>query len=68
MELFRTISPNGGSISAIHDTRATSYGGSPQQSSACPSSGTATSTRRIPARASTRVHWKEPNGSTRNGI
>src|SRR3974390_3725949 len=30
MELFRTISPNGGSISAITDTRATSfYGGSP---------------------------------------
>ncbi len=30
MEFFRTISPNGGSISAITDTRATSfYGGSP---------------------------------------
>src|SRR5271170_5632437 len=30
MELFRTISPNGGSISAITDTRASSfYGGSP---------------------------------------
>ena len=30
MELFRTISPNGGSISAITDTRAGSfYGGSP---------------------------------------
>ena len=30
MELFRVISPNGGSISAITDTRASSfYGGSP---------------------------------------
>ena len=30
MELFRTISPNGGSVSAIKDTRSTSfYGGSP---------------------------------------
>jgi hypothetical protein len=30
MELFRTISPNGGSFSAVTDTRATSfYGGSP---------------------------------------
>ena len=30
MELFRTISPNGGSISATTDTRASSlYGGSP---------------------------------------
>jgi hypothetical protein len=30
MELFRVISPNGGSVSAITDTRATSfYGGSP---------------------------------------
>ena len=31
MELFRTISPNGGSISAIHDARNTAYGASPHQ-------------------------------------
>jgi hypothetical protein len=31
MELFRTISPNGGSLSAIHDARNTAYGGSPHQ-------------------------------------
>jgi hypothetical protein len=31
MELFRTISPNGGSISAIQDTRNTAYGFSPCQ-------------------------------------
>ncbi|MCW3476668.1 cytochrome P450 [Limobrevibacterium gyesilva] len=29
MELFRTISPNGGSISAITDARQSAYGGSP---------------------------------------
>jgi hypothetical protein len=32
MELFRTISPNSGSISAIHDARTSSYGASPQDS------------------------------------
>jgi hypothetical protein len=31
MELFRTISPNGGSISAIQDARNTAYGSSPHQ-------------------------------------
>lgn len=31
MELFRTISPNGGSISTIHDARNSQYGASPHQ-------------------------------------
>jgi cytochrome P450 len=31
MELFRTISPNGGSISAIQDARTTAYGSSPHR-------------------------------------
>jgi hypothetical protein len=31
MELFRTISPNGGSISAIHDARTSAYGESPHK-------------------------------------
>jgi hypothetical protein len=31
MELFRMISPNGGSISVIRDARASAYGASPQQ-------------------------------------
>jgi hypothetical protein len=31
MELFRTISPNGGSISAIHDARTSAYGTSPHE-------------------------------------
>ena len=44
MELFRTISPNGGSISAITDTRASSfYAGAPSsRNSACLTSGTRT--------------------------
>ena len=29
MELFRTISPNGGSISAVEDARRSAYGESP---------------------------------------
>lgn len=31
MELFRVISPNGGSISAIHDARTSAYGSSPHE-------------------------------------
>jgi hypothetical protein len=31
MELFRTISPNGGSISTIHDARDSQYGASPHE-------------------------------------
>jgi hypothetical protein len=31
MELFRAISPNGGSISAIHDARTSAYGESPHK-------------------------------------
>jgi hypothetical protein len=31
MELFRVISPNGGSISVIRDARASAYGASPQR-------------------------------------
>jgi hypothetical protein len=31
MELFRTISPNGGAISAIKDARITAYGASPHE-------------------------------------
>ena len=34
MELFRVISPNGGSISAIQDARTSAYGASPQQGAA----------------------------------
>ena len=58
MELFRVISPNGGSISAIQDARTTAYGASPQQRFAFPMerhsyiSTPHTSTSLDP------VHWK----------
>ena len=61
MELFRVISPNGGSISAIHDARASAYGASPQQKFGVPLerhsyiSTPHTSTSFDP------VHWKNPN-------
>ena len=61
MELFRVISPNGGSISAIHDARASAYGASPQQKFGVPLerhsyiSTPHTSTSLDP------VHWKDPN-------
>ena len=62
MELFRVISPNGGSISAIHDARTSAYGASPQQRFGLPLerhsyiSTPHTSTSLDP------VHWKDPNG------
>jgi hypothetical protein len=61
MELFRVISPNGGSISAIKDARTSAYGASPQQKFGVPLerhsyiSTPHTSTSMDP------VHWKEPN-------
>jgi hypothetical protein len=61
MELFRVVSPNGGSISAIHDVRTSAYGASPQQKFGSPLerhsyvSTPHTSTSLDP------VHWKEPN-------
>ena len=61
MELFRVISPNGGSISAIHDARTSAYGASPQQRFGFPMerhsyiSTPHTSTSLDP------VHWKDPN-------
>lgn len=60
MELFRTISPNGGSISAIHDARTSAYGASPHERFGSPLerhsyiSTPHTSTSMDP------VHWKDP--------
>jgi len=60
MELFRVISPNGGSISTIHDTRTSAYGASPQARFGVPLerhsyiSTPHTSTSLDP------VHWKDP--------
>ena len=56
MELFRTISPNGGSISAIDDARRAFYGKSPHALVRTPnSSDTASSTRHTPRPASTPI-------------
>jgi hypothetical protein len=61
MELFRVISPNGGSISAIKDARTSAYGASPQERFGVPLerhsyiSAPHTSTSLHP------VHWKNPN-------
>ena len=61
MELFRVISPNGGSISAIKDARTSAYGASPQQRFGFPMerhsyiSTSHTTTSLDP------VHWKDPN-------
>jgi cytochrome P450 len=61
MELFRVISPNGGSVSVIRDTRTSFYGASPQQKFGVPLerhsyvSTPHTSTSMDP------VHWKDPN-------
>jgi hypothetical protein len=62
MELFRVISPNGGSISVIRDARASAHGASPQQRFGLPLERHSyvntphTSTSFDPA------HWKDPNG------
>ncbi len=61
MELFRVISPNGGSISAIADARRSAYGASPQETFGVPLerhsyiSTPHTSTSMDP------VHWKDPD-------
>jgi len=61
MELFRVISPNGGSISAIEDARTSAYGASPQQRFGVSLerhsyvSTPHTSTSLDP------VHWKDPH-------
>jgi len=61
MELFRVISPNGGSISAVKDARKSAYGASPQQRFGVPLerhsyiSTPHTSTSMDP------VHWQDPD-------
>jgi hypothetical protein len=61
MELFRVISPNSGSVSAIKDARRSAYGASPQQMFGVPLERHSyvntphTSTSMDP------VHWKDPN-------
>jgi hypothetical protein len=53
IELFRTISPNRGSISATHDARNRPMAPRRMSASGCVSGATSTSARRRPPRAST---------------
>jgi hypothetical protein len=61
MEMFRVISPNGGSVSAIKDARRSAFGASPQERFGVPLerhsyiSTPHTSTSMDP------VHWKDPD-------
>jgi hypothetical protein len=61
MELFRVISPNGGSISAIKDARTSAYGASPQEKFGIPlERHSYISTPHI-STSMDPVHWKDPN-------
>ena len=69
MELFRVISPNGGSISAITDTRASSfYGGSPFAQFGVPYERHSYMNTPTPRRASTRGCGTNPSDSSRNAF
>jgi cytochrome P450 len=61
MELFRVISPNGGSISAIHDARASAYGASPQQKFGVPLERHSYISTPHTGTSLDPVHWKNPN-------
>ena len=60
MELFRTISPNGGSISAIEDARRSFYGRSPHAVVDANSSDTATSNTPHTSTSFDPRHWINP--------
>ena len=68
MELFRVISPNGGSVSTIHDARSSVHGGLRSKSSACRLNGTAMYPRRMPAPAWIRFTGRIQIRSIRNDI
>ena len=61
MELFRTISPNGGSISTIQDARTTAYGASPHQRFGLPFERNSYISTPHTSTSFDRTHWKDPN-------
>jgi hypothetical protein len=62
MELFRVISPNGGSISSIHDVRTSSfYGASPQASIGVPLRRHSYINTPHTTTSMDPVHWKDPS-------
>jgi cytochrome P450 len=61
MELFRVISPNGGSISVIRDARTSAHGASPQQKFGLPLERHSYVTTPHTSTSFDPVHWKDPN-------
>jgi cytochrome P450 len=61
MELFRVISPNGGSISTIQDARASAYGASPQQRFGLPLERHSYVSTPHTATSLDPVLWRDPN-------
>jgi hypothetical protein len=62
MELFRVISPNGGSISSIHDARTSSfYGSSPQASIGVPLERHSYINTPHTSTSMNPVHWTDPS-------
>ena len=60
MELFRVISPNGGSISAIQDARTSAYGASPQERFGVPLERHSYISTPHTTTSLDPVHWKDP--------
>jgi hypothetical protein len=60
MELFRTISPNGGSISAIEDVRRSAYGESPHRILGLPEERYSYISTPHEATSMNPMHWKDP--------
>ena len=60
MELFRTISPNGGSISTIQDARTTAYGASPHQRFSLPFERNSYISTPHTSTSFDPTHWKDP--------
>jgi hypothetical protein len=61
MELFRTISPNGGSISSIEDARVTAYGESPHRSIGLSFERNSYISTPHTSTSHSPEHWKEPD-------
>ncbi|MGY4446955.1 cytochrome P450 [Bradyrhizobium sp. i1.3.1] len=61
MELFRVISPNGGSVSAIHDARLSVRGEAPQQKLGMPFERDSYVSTPHASTSLDPVHWTDPN-------
>jgi hypothetical protein len=61
LELFRTISPNGGSISAIQDARTTAYGESPHERFGLPFERNSYISTPHTSTSFSPIHWTNPD-------